>query len=482
VLPAKLFGRSRRQSLLVFIGARHVEWGTSMDMQASPLRLQRRLLDQEVDGNAALQALLVVVGQIVPAHGGHAIHDMRVVVADSWLASTTVPWSAAMFHEESALHCAREQLVANGYGLDGADHLRLDNTGYGAPRLAFSYPDTLLSSLHQCASRLQVRLRSVQPLSSASWSAVRRRYGRQHPTPQALLIVDESLLIVVQSGHAGASRMRDVTVRRRAAQGCLQNEELRDAWQRLSLRQPHLCKTQEVPVLDMTVQSDMAIEVNRPFVRFDPGMPHIAQLSPLLLLSATRHGPHHALDAVSYVPPVTSWRWAILFSVALLTGVLTIQAIRTRAGVVTLTSRLESLRSAGEMRRQSDAARSLWRREELPRVRAVNAAIRQLNLPISLILRALVPPADMRVAVLSVETAGNGSRASNGDETGNAIASHRQMLSIVAEAASSADMARYVAFLDERKPFVRAYLTRHEIDAASAERPYRFSVELPWAE
>jgi hypothetical protein len=109
-----------------------------------------------------------------------------------------------------------------------------------------------------------------------------------------------------------------------------------------------------------------------------------------------------------------------------------------------------------------------WSRNELARVQAVNVAVRELNLPFEAILRALEPPKDMRVAVLSMTTAAS---------TSGALASR---VKIVAEARTGAEMARYVAFVAERKPFTGAYLVEHEIDETAVERPYRFTLEASW--
>ena len=48
------------------------------------------------------------------------------------------------------------------------------------------------------------------------------------------------------------------------------------------------------------------------------------------------------------------------------------------------------------------------------------------------------------------------------------------------QARSGADMARYVAYVAQRRPFGSAYLVRHEIAAEAPDRPYRFTVEAQW--
>lgn len=77
---------------------------------------------------------------------------------------------------------------------------------------------------------------------------------------------------------------------------------------------------------------------------------------------------------------------------------------------------------------------------------------------------------DLRVAVLSLTT------------TPATSSSQASRVKIVAEARTGADMARYVAFLAERKPFTGAYLSEHEIDENAPERPYRFTLEAEWTD
>ena len=106
-------------------------------------------------------------------------------------------------------------------------------------------------------------------------------------------------------------------------------------------------------------------------------------------------------------------------------------------------------------------------RDEQRRLLSVNAAIRQLNAPIGDVLQALIPPRDIRVAVLSVETVLNDS-----DRSTNS-------LKVKAEAPTSDDMTRYTAFIAGRRPFVRAYLIQHDVQDSPSER-FRFKLEAQW--
>jgi hypothetical protein len=118
-----------------------------------------------------------------------------------------------------------------------------------------------------------------------------------------------------------------------------------------------------------------------------------------------------------------------------------------------------------------NAARSA---DELARIAAINAAVLSLNLPFAELLAALQPPPDIRVGLLGVDLLAQGPAAASW------IAA--TSLKLNAEAASGAEMTRYVAFIADRRPFVAAYLVNHEVVAADPARPYRFTVEATWRE
>ena len=160
---------------------------------------------------------------------------------------------------------------------------------------------------------------------------------------------------------------------------------------------------------------------------------------------------------------------------AALVVVATLMAAQAVRSVMTTRDLTRAL--ATTQTQQTAGQRTTWSREELAKVQAVNAAVRELNLPIAALLRALEPARDIHVAVLSVETTGGAGVAGGAAaEVGGAS------VRIEAEARTSADMLRYVAFVSERKPFTRAYLTQHEVRSATGERPYRFTVEAPWSD
>ena len=106
----------------------------------------------------------------------------------------------------------------------------------------------------------------------------------------------------------------------------------------------------------------------------------------------------------------------------------------------------------------------------------VTEAVRQLNLPVTRLLRTVQAPDDIHVALLGLDL--NGQPQQNE----GAAASHDRpagALSISAEAQTAPDMLRYLAFLNQQPLFRSVYLIRHE---ASNSGAYRFQLEATWRE
>lgn len=388
-------------------------------------------------GEAGSLPALIAAIRAIPVCSG--VSRMRVLVADSWLASAGLPWSAAMGRDADARQAARARLSQAGFEIDAQDTLRLDDAPYGAPRLALAYPAQLLSALSQAAAASGARLDSVLALSVAGWSLAGRA--------DALALRDEGLAVLAR-GRAG--HLDELTVRSGAA--------LQDAWQRQCLRDPQLAQLDVVPMLDL-------LDAGTPV----PGAPFVplalpeAEVAPGLRLAAARSR-RSALDACTGAPSLPPRRAAVLACAVLV-------ALAGAGYALQQGARVQAVQQARQAAQPAVAAapRAVeWSRGELARVQAVNVAVRELNLPFEAILRALEPPKDMRVAVLGMTTAAGSS---------GTLASRAK---IVAEARTGAEMARYVAFVAERKPFTGAYLVEHEIDEAAAERPYRFTLEATW--
>ena len=115
---------------------------------------------------------------------------------------------------------------------------------------------------------------------------------------------------------------------------------------------------------------------------------------------------------------------------------------------------------------------------ERSELRAVNAAVQQLNLPLPQLLRALQPPRDIAVRLHALDLAPSGTETGAGP-TMNPSA--RALVKLSAEAPRSRDMTRYVDFLVGRPGLGAVQLVRHEIDSTgTAGDVYRFELELEW--
>lgn len=454
--PVKRFAR---KTLFIAIGAHRIDCGVSAGNGSGALWIKDSVRTVEIDAadgiESRLHALTAALAKL-QALPFTDVAEVHVVVADSWLAVAGVPWSPRVKRANTAEIYARAQLAGAGFDIEPADTLRLDDAPFGEPRLAVVYPAVMLTALSQFASRLNARLSTVLPLALAAWELAQRQSGIR---AQALAVLDAGLMVLARAAVGRSSRLSEVTVRADAS--------LHEAWQRQCLRDPQLSAVKQIALLDLTQPDESKRCSQEPFVQIDlPSQGEATSAVPSLHLAASTRSSHHVLNALPRAPNVSTRQWLVLGISALLAGTLLVQALQTHFVMRSLTARLNA--SAGIA--QPAPLPTAWTREELARVQAVNAAIRELNMPISPILRALEPPRDIRVAVLSVETATN---------TANAQASS---VKIVAEARTAAEMARYVAFVAERKPFTGAYLTRHEIDQATPEQPYRFTVEAAWSE
>jgi Tfp pilus assembly protein PilN len=107
----------------------------------------------------------------------------------------------------------------------------------------------------------------------------------------------------------------------------------------------------------------------------------------------------------------------------------------------------------------------------------IGDAVRQLNLPVGRLVKAVQAPADIHVALLGMDL---DSKPESGNQRGNQRGSAAGGLKIAAEAETAGDMMRYVAYLNEQDLFTSVYLVKHELNGAAANRPYRFQLEAQW--
>ncbi|MFB9241494.1 hypothetical protein IV454_07145 [Massilia antarctica] len=107
----------------------------------------------------------------------------------------------------------------------------------------------------------------------------------------------------------------------------------------------------------------------------------------------------------------------------------------------------------------------------------IGDAVRQLNLPVTRLVKAVQAPADIHVALLGMDL---NSKPEAGAHQGGASSSAAGGLKIAAEAETAGDMTNYVAYLNEQTLFTSVYLVKHELNGAAPNRPYRFQLEAQW--
>jgi hypothetical protein len=111
-------------------------------------------------------------------------------------------------------------------------------------------------------------------------------------------------------------------------------------------------------------------------------------------------------------------------------------------------------------------------REHDAQLKLVADAVRQLNLPVTRLIKTVQAPGDVRVALLGLDLNGEA-----GPDQGSRAAG---ALKIAAEAETAQDMINYLAFLNQQSLFRSVYLVKHEMNMAAPEHPYRFQLEAQW--
>lgn len=106
--------------------------------------------------------------------------------------------------------------------------------------------------------------------------------------------------------------------------------------------------------------------------------------------------------------------------------------------------------------------------------KAVAEAVRQLNLPVTRLIKTIQAPRDIRVALLGLDL--NGQPAQDSAD----ISTPAGALKIAAEAETAQDMINYLAFLNQQTLFRSVYLVKHEMNANAPDHPYRFQMEAQW--
>lgn len=463
-------------TLFVSLGARRVEAA----VQVRGRWLGDSAMTFAIDPGAASESAAAVLTQALaplghalqhwremPRTDGVVLRELRVLVADGWLTWATLPWSDGLADSATADAYVRAQLAAGGTPCDAADAVCVDDAAYGRPRAVARFPVGVMDALARFAASLGVALRSVCPLSVAAWTAAPR--GGTF----ALAVLDEGLTAVVQGGR----RIGEVIVRGplgEVAEGDAPVRALQGLWNRLRARDPQFAALPCLAVLDLAQVTgnaafpDAALPTGLQHLKWPAqplGAPPSRRLQLAALFASRTASRPSGLDAMPAAGARPWLRWAAAAAVA--------AALLGVAQAWQLARQVQATQVEWTALREAPAPvvrHAPWSREDLARVQAVNTAVRELNLPISALLAALQPPGDLRVAVLGVDVASGAPAVAGGPSS----------VKISAQARSGADMARYVAYVAQRRPFGSAYLVRHEIATEASDRPYRFTVEAQW--
>jgi hypothetical protein len=464
-------------TLFIVIGAQSVECGfkTGVGTRGSWLKttfytIPLKALPNNIDKSyqvitSALEelGLLLLQRSSDQKRSQLVIRRLRIIVADQWLAAVTVPWSRSVKEAGSAESYARSQLVAAGFDIESSDVVRLDESGFGKPRIAMSYPGALVQTILSFGKKLDAANTSILPMSSVIWSGVKQQ--QRGELPALALLHDGSTLIMRSDGQAGR-RMQEVVVRNTASNLSLSLQSLREQWQRTRIRDQRVSPSQHLPILNLGREDISLTESDTDLVELR--LPNYARhpvVSPSLQIVALSEDAPVPLDALPQTQSTSFFKNMLSVAAMGLAGVMVFQAGQTQSQLQSIETRLDIKPAPVTQNNKVSLSR-----EETARVSVINKAVRELNMPISALLRALNPPRDIKVAILSVETASAGQTSEAKQAT----------VKIQAEARSDADMTRFVAYVAERQPFVGAYLTRHEVIESLPEKPYRFTVEATW--
>lgn len=187
------------------------------------------------------------------------------------------------------------------------------------------------------------------------------------------------------------------------------------------------------------------------------------------------------LDFIPRAAPLTGWRLAVLAVGLLMLLPAAINWTAQRQTVARLHARLDAQSAALQPQRLTRPALAPAQQQQMDlQVKAVAEAVRQLNLPVTRLLKTIEAREDMRIALLGLDL--NGEPAQDGEAA--APSRPAGTLKISAEAETAQDMINYLAFLDQQRMFRSVYLLKHEmtgaVSGASGERPYQFQLEAQW--
>lgn len=393
-----------------------------------------------LDAEAGLGGILAAVAAVWPvagedgAIGGEAL---LVAISDRWLRWLALPWNDGFLTPDALDRQCRMQFAA-AWGVEALEcRYAVDDAPYGQPRLAAALEQPLLAGLEVMARERHSRVVAVRSLSIAACQWARRRGGRTDGVVE-LHEAGNASLILLRHGRPVSVFSQGADLDDRLASSAL--------LRRLALRDPAWSGGEVVATLDLR----------------DPSPEQVAEGSvDVLALAAVGHP--SALNFIAQGAALTGRRLGLLAAAILLVLAVGLQlgALQRRV------SQAEQTLAARQMA-PARMPSALESKGEEGRLRAANTAIRKLNVPITKLLRAVQPPADLRIALLGIDLSD--------------AAQEQPVLRISGEAQSAAEMAAYVGYLGDTRPLRSAYLLHHEVVGEGKGKPYRFTAEAAWSD
>ncbi|MCL2876152.1 MAG: hypothetical protein FWF12_07670 [Betaproteobacteria bacterium] len=421
----------------------------------------------------AMEAMTALVGMCEAETALGQGVDFRVLVSDQWAPSASVPWSASQYRSSAAIAEALGELRETGHDVASAGLIRVDDAPLRQPRLAVCYPAPLLEFVDQLSTALRTRPRSIMTLSALAWR------GRDEPAPmpvrpeRVLAIVESGNQVILVRGQRSSACIDEVVIRplqrddvrlpaERGLPAAVAAIVQRLGWDAEPL--PEKPDAASFSVIDLTA-SDPLTGVTGPLAWWvkPEGRRDVASAHPLDAVARLARPSLFKLFVLAAVVGSAAWLSVVLWRSE--------ERLQSALAKVSAAERVVNVPAAPPPSM-----------DQIKRIAAVNAVIADLNVPLPRLLRALQAPEDIRVALLGLELVAARERVGGAGD----IRSSRPTLKILAEAPSSRDMTRYVAYLADRKPLSQAYLVRHEApDSAEGamsggRAAYRFTVEVVW--
>jgi len=386
-----------------------------------------------------------------------------VVISNRYVRWQLLPWNDALLDRKTSEAQYRSVFSAVWSNvLAGNVVYEADDAPYGMPRAVMSMEGAAVDDLKSLVNEHGDKLVSLRPMIAAAWDAVCDRISEKD---YAFCTVEQdSLTLAVIRG----GRMQAVTTQ-------TWNEDWVDVldlfWRRAMLRDASLSGIGKIYTLNMTepvvainfpkTSPIMLLDVQRIGATGNDATPVALNLAAALSLDAATHS---TLDFIRQPLRYKGWRLGLLVTGVLLTGVAVWQGWQYHVNMEGVQHRIEQVNATVQPLVRTRSA-SEQRALDI-KVRAINEAIGQLNLPITSLLRAIQPPRDVRVVLLGMDVAGR----------------NMGVLKISAEARTGQEMATYVAYLSDKRIFDTVYLTKHEIAEHDPEQPFRFTLEATWRE